>query len=152
MNSMKRIWLQGRPKLPHQCRVVPVSAAGGASVRLLLMLFILLLPLFLWSTIPVVLHAYNCREATNRAQRRHEYTFQATFDHEWRPDDVLIVAHRGCISRFPENTLAAIAACSEEGAHIVEIDLERTLDGQNQSSSVVRKLIRGQLHVGAIAI
>jgi glycerophosphoryl diester phosphodiesterase len=90
---------------------------------------LILLPLFLWSTIPSVLHSDNRRGATHRAKQRHEYTFQAISNHQWRPDDVSIVAHRGCIARFPENTLAAIAACSEEGAHVVEIDLERTLDG-----------------------
>jgi glycerophosphoryl diester phosphodiesterase len=40
------------------------------------------------------------------------------------------MAHRGCVGRFPENTLAAIAACSEEGAHMVEVDVERTADNQ----------------------
>jgi glycerophosphoryl diester phosphodiesterase len=64
------------------------------------------------------------------AQQRSEYTRRAIDNISWRPDDVLLVAHRGCIGRFPENTLAAIAACSaEEGAHVAEIDLEITRDG-----------------------
>lgn len=63
------------------------------------------------------------------AQERLEYTRRAIEDISWRPDDVLLVAHRGCIGRFPENSLAAIAACSEEGAHLAEIDLELTRDG-----------------------
>lgn len=46
----------------------------------------------------------------------------------YRPADVLIIGHRGCKTRFPENSLAAIAACSEEGAHIAEIDLVLTKD------------------------
>lgn len=62
-------------------------------------------------------------------KRRLAYTHRAIRDVAWRPDDVLLVAHRGCVSRFPENSLAAIAACSEEGAHIAEIDLELTYDG-----------------------
>jgi glycerophosphoryl diester phosphodiesterase len=125
MNTVKRIWSHGRPKSQHQCHAIPASATGTAA-RLLLLL---LLPILLWSTIPSVLHSYYRRGAMHRAKQRHEYTFRAIANQEWRPDDVLIVAHRGCIARFPENTLAAIAACSEEGAHVAEIDLERTLDG-----------------------
>jgi glycerophosphoryl diester phosphodiesterase len=38
------------------------------------------------------------------------------------------MAHRGCVGRFPENTLAVNAACSKEGARMVEVDVERTVD------------------------
>jgi Glycerophosphoryl diester phosphodiesterase family len=66
-----------------------------------------------------------------RSAQRLEYTRRAMADViSYRPQDVLIMAHRGCVGRFPENTLAAIAACSEEGAHMVEVDVERTADNQ----------------------
>ncbi|KAJ8601429.1 hypothetical protein CTAYLR_005913 [Chrysophaeum taylorii] len=56
---------------------------------------------------------------------------QALEDHTgFAPSDVLIVAHRGCHGRFPENSLGAIAACAEEGAQLAEVDVQVTADGE----------------------
>src|SRR5690606_28759841 len=41
----------------------------------------------------------------------------------------LITAHRGSSHRAPENTLAAIRQAMADGADIVEIDVQMTLDG-----------------------
>lgn len=42
---------------------------------------------------------------------------------------VLVVAHRGHVATAPENSLAAIRAAVDVGAHIAEIDVARTADG-----------------------
>jgi len=64
------------------------------------------------------------------AQQRHFYTKKALENHNsFAAKDVLVIAHRGCRSRFPENSLPAIAACAEEGAQIAEVDVDVTSDG-----------------------
>jgi glycerophosphoryl diester phosphodiesterase len=45
-------------------------------------------------------------------------------------DDVLVIAHRGAAGRAPENTLAAFAAAIEDGADLLEIDVQETIDGE----------------------
>ena len=45
-------------------------------------------------------------------------------------DDVLVIAHRGASGRAPENTLAALAAAIEDGADLLEIDVQETIDGE----------------------
>lgn len=45
-------------------------------------------------------------------------------------DDALVIGHRGAAGRAPENTLASVAAALEDGADIVEIDVQETADGQ----------------------
>jgi glycerophosphoryl diester phosphodiesterase len=40
-----------------------------------------------------------------------------------------LVAHRGYAARYPENTLLAIQAAVEAGAHYVEFDIQLTADG-----------------------
>jgi glycerophosphoryl diester phosphodiesterase len=42
---------------------------------------------------------------------------------------ILNVAHRGYSAAYPENTLVAIDAAFDAGAHAVEIDLQRSADG-----------------------
>ncbi len=42
---------------------------------------------------------------------------------------VLNIAHRGASAEAPENTLAAIRAALARGAHLVEVDVQRTRDG-----------------------
>lgn len=41
----------------------------------------------------------------------------------------VVVAHRGCWREAPENSLAAIEACSRLGVDMVEIDIRETADG-----------------------
>ncbi|HEX2131006.1 MAG TPA: glycerophosphodiester phosphodiesterase family protein [Actinophytocola sp.] len=48
---------------------------------------------------------------------------------EGRPE-VTDVAHRGASAYAPENTLAAVAAAADLGASVVEIDVQRTADGE----------------------
>lgn len=43
---------------------------------------------------------------------------------------MLIVAHRACWREAPENSLEAIAACTEMGVHLTEIDIRQTADGE----------------------
>ena len=43
---------------------------------------------------------------------------------------MLIIAHRGFSSRYPENTLAAIRAAIRLGVDMVEIDVQQTRDGE----------------------
>ena len=43
--------------------------------------------------------------------------------------DVLIVAHRGIVSGFPENTLAACREAIRRGFSAIEVDLRATADG-----------------------
>ena len=47
------------------------------------------------------------------------------FDH-----DVVILGHRGAAGSAPENTLASVALAVEQGADIVEIDVQETSDGE----------------------
>lgn len=42
---------------------------------------------------------------------------------------VMVVAHRGCWSNAPENSIAAIENCIRLGADMVEIDVRNTADG-----------------------
>ncbi len=46
-------------------------------------------------------------------------------DHE-----VIAIGHRGAAGRAPENTLAAVDAAIEDGADLVEIDVQETTDGR----------------------
>lgn len=43
--------------------------------------------------------------------------------------DVLVVAHRGIVSGFPENTLAAFREAIRQGFSAIEVDLRATADG-----------------------
>ena len=45
-------------------------------------------------------------------------------------DDVVVIAHRGAAGSAPENTLASVALAVEQGADIVEIDVQETADGE----------------------
>lgn len=45
-------------------------------------------------------------------------------------DDALVLAHRGAAGRAPENTLASVDAALEDGADLVEIDVQETRDGR----------------------
>jgi len=45
-------------------------------------------------------------------------------------DNVVVIAHRGAAGSAPENTLASIELAVEQGADIVEIDVQETLDGE----------------------
>src|SRR5690242_3142594 len=42
---------------------------------------------------------------------------------------LLVIAHRGLSSRFPENTMSAYEAAVEAGADMVELDFYSTFDG-----------------------
>ncbi len=46
------------------------------------------------------------------------------------PDPPWIVAHRGASADEPENTLASARAALEQGAHMVELDVRMTVDGE----------------------
>lgn len=70
------------------------------------------------------------QQSEKLAKQRLDYTNRAIDDVNFRPKDILIVSHRACKARFPENSLAAIAACAQEGAHIAEIDLDVSKDGE----------------------
>src|SRR5690606_16314904 len=45
-------------------------------------------------------------------------------------DEVLVVAHRGDWRNAPENSLAAIANAIQMGVDVVEVDVQKTKDGQ----------------------
>lgn len=45
-------------------------------------------------------------------------------------EKVLVVAHRGDWRNFPENSLAAIKSATKMGVDVVEVDVQRTKDGQ----------------------
>lgn len=45
-------------------------------------------------------------------------------------DDVINAAHRGASQSTPENTLAAFRAGTEQGADLIEIDVQRSADGE----------------------
>ncbi len=44
-------------------------------------------------------------------------------------DDVLVIAHRGAAGRAPENTLASFEAAIDDGADLLELDVQETRDG-----------------------
>jgi len=44
--------------------------------------------------------------------------------------EVISIGHRGAAGRVPENTLAAVDAAIEDGADLVEIDVQETRDGR----------------------
>ena len=46
------------------------------------------------------------------------------------PPPPWIVAHRGASGEYPENTLASLTAASEQGAHMLEVDLQLAADGE----------------------
>ncbi|WP_104190626.1 glycerophosphodiester phosphodiesterase family protein [Cryobacterium sp. Y82] len=45
-------------------------------------------------------------------------------------DDVINAAHRGASQSTPENTLAAFRAGTDQGADLIEIDVQRSADGE----------------------
>jgi len=45
-------------------------------------------------------------------------------------DDVINAAHRGASESTPENTLAAFRAGTDQGADLIEIDVQRSADGE----------------------
>ena len=45
-------------------------------------------------------------------------------------DDVIVIAHRGAAGSAPENTIASVALAVEQGADMVEIDVQETADGE----------------------
>jgi glycerophosphoryl diester phosphodiesterase len=45
-------------------------------------------------------------------------------------DDVVVIAHRGAAGSAPENTLASVALAVEQGADLVEIDVQESADGE----------------------
>ncbi|MDZ7612906.1 MAG: glycerophosphodiester phosphodiesterase family protein [Flavobacteriaceae bacterium] len=47
-----------------------------------------------------------------------------------KSDQVMVVAHRGKCGDGPENSLRGIQKCIDMGVDMVEIDLEKTKDGQ----------------------
>ncbi len=47
-----------------------------------------------------------------------------------RQDVPLVIAHRGASARAPENTLAAFRLAIEEGADVVELDVQESADGE----------------------
>ncbi|SKB28349.1 glycerophosphoryl diester phosphodiesterase [Parapedobacter luteus] len=47
-----------------------------------------------------------------------------------QPQTVLVAAHRGAHHQFPENSLAAMGAAIKAGAHILELDVRETQDGE----------------------
>jgi len=50
--------------------------------------------------------------------------------HDSKSDQVIVVAHRGDCGNGPENSLRGIQNCIDLGVDMVEIDLEKTKDGQ----------------------
>ncbi|PTY08027.1 glycerophosphodiester phosphodiesterase [Opitutaceae bacterium EW11] len=60
----------------------------------------------------------------NRVQQLHRELIQA--DHPRR----FVVAHRGDWRDFPENSVAAFQSCIEMGIEMVELDVQRTKDGE----------------------
>jgi glycerophosphoryl diester phosphodiesterase len=45
-------------------------------------------------------------------------------------DNVLVIAHRGAAGKAPENTLASIRQAIEDGADMIEIDVQESNDGE----------------------
>jgi glycerophosphoryl diester phosphodiesterase len=56
--------------------------------------------------------------------------FTHNLGHRFRWVMTLVIAHRGSHETVPENTPAAFAAASANGADMVELDVRRTADGQ----------------------
>src|SRR2546425_1409628 len=50
--------------------------------------------------------------------------------HPCRNISMIVIAHRGFSSRYPENTLPAIRAAIRLGVDMVEIDVQQTRDGE----------------------
>ena len=46
-----------------------------------------------------------------------------------RPDDVMVIAHRACWKKGPENSLAAMQACIHMDVDMIETDVRRSKDG-----------------------
>jgi len=67
-----------------------------------------------------------CGEPTTHTTRVEQIL--EIFENE--PETVLITAHRGGHLLVPENSLASIDEAVEAGAHIVELDVRQTADGQ----------------------
>lgn len=72
--------------------------------------------------------------ASNQAsnQASHRASNQASHGAEAAPPAPLVpelVAHRGAVDAWPENTLAAVLAAVHEGARYVEVDVQLTADG-----------------------
>lgn len=44
-------------------------------------------------------------------------------------DDVIVIAHRGAAGRAPENTMASFRAAMDDGADLVELDVQETRGG-----------------------
>lgn len=44
--------------------------------------------------------------------------------------DVMVIGHRGCWETAPENSIAAIEACIDLGVDMVEVDVQRSADGE----------------------
>ncbi|MEL6329709.1 MAG: glycerophosphodiester phosphodiesterase family protein [Planctomycetota bacterium] len=63
------------------------------------------------------------RVAPSRADKIREFLLDES------QNGMIVVSHRGHHGAAPENTLAAIEAAAEVGAHIVEIDVRKTSDG-----------------------
>ena len=61
--------------------------------------------------------------AENRAEKLRENLFH-------NPKYVTVVAHRGDWRNHPENSLPAFQSCIEMGVDMIEIDLQRTKDGE----------------------
>jgi glycerophosphoryl diester phosphodiesterase len=45
-------------------------------------------------------------------------------------DDVLVIAHRGAAGKAPENTLASMRQAIDDGADMIEIDVQESSDGE----------------------
>lgn len=45
------------------------------------------------------------------------------------PDEVIVVAHRGCVGEAPEVSVASIHACAGKGINAVEMDVRTSRDG-----------------------
>jgi glycerophosphoryl diester phosphodiesterase len=58
------------------------------------------------------------------ATARQNYILKTT-----RPSNVIVLAHRACWAKAPENSVAAIKACEQRGVDEVEIDVRMTKDG-----------------------
>ncbi|TCK85869.1 glycerophosphodiester phosphodiesterase family protein [Albibacterium bauzanense] len=65
---------------------------------------------------------------TVQAQSSRVDTILEVYNHE--PQTILVASHRGGHKDFPENSLAAIDEAIRVGAHIVELDVRETKDGE----------------------
>ena len=66
--------------------------------------------------------------STSTAQQRRTDSLLTLFYKQ--PETVLVAAHRGAHRLFPENSLPSIAEAIRVGAHIVELDVRETKDGE----------------------